>query len=229
MLERTHMPSSRQIYDTESACCAYSGVTSCFGFTHCKTTSIWITYTILFVEYNVCFAAVILSLLGAFMRPLTYCGPVTPYGNIGVANSGSGNGLLHDFTKPLPYPMWLYLQRCSVSPSGAITQEIIINFSRIMCSAIALLKWPSHFPGTNEISHVPQGFCSGTCIIVSNSYDAYRLNKSGTTTHDMESGRYTAGSKSTKGLVCTWENVWCGAGDNFTKTPIHWKVTDHKI
>ena len=45
-----------------------------------------------------------ISVTNILSRRLTHCGPVTPYDNIGLVwvNTGSGDGLLLDGTKPLP-------------------------------------------------------------------------------------------------------------------------------
>ena len=39
-----------------------------------------------------------------------HCGLVMPYGNIDLVNSGSGNGMLRDGTKPLPELLLPYHQ-----------------------------------------------------------------------------------------------------------------------
>ena len=44
------------------------------------------------------------------LTTLTYCGLVTPYGDIYLVNIGSGNGLLPDGNNPLLEPMLTYHQ-----------------------------------------------------------------------------------------------------------------------
>ena len=85
---------------------------------------------------------------------LTHCarGLVTAYGNTWTeiwVNIASGNGLLPDGTKPLPEPMLADHQWSPVT-------SVLWQFHKI-CLKITHLKFHSNFPGTNELTHCPQG------------------------------------------------------------------------
>ena len=67
-------------------------------------------------------------------------------------NSGSGNGLLPDGTKPLPEPMLTDNQWRPMTFIRAISQEMSQPSVTEICLKIAYLKFNSNFPGTIELS-----------------------------------------------------------------------------
>ena len=81
---------------------------------------------------------------------LTHCGLVTPYGDRVWVNIGPGNGLLPDGTKPLPEPILIYHQRCSVALTW---EQFHLKLMRNICSKIILLKLLQHLPGANVLTH----------------------------------------------------------------------------
>ena len=64
-------------------------------------------------------------------------------------NIVSGNGLVHEGTKPLPEQMLIHCQRCSLIFLIAISEDLI-GLIRTMYSGIAL----PHSVGTNELTPV---------------------------------------------------------------------------
>ena len=70
-------------------------------------------------------------------------------------NIGSGNGLLPNGTKSLPEPMLTSSDVFCGIHFRVISQEMLINLIRNMCSEIVLLKSPPHLPATSELTLSP--------------------------------------------------------------------------
>ena len=78
-------------------------------------------------------------------KGLTDCGLVVQYGVL--VNTGSDNGFLPDWSKPIPELMLTYYQH-------SFQSNVLLNIQKISipkCLKFIDLKWQSHFPGNNEL------------------------------------------------------------------------------
>ena len=66
------------------------------------------------------------------------------------ANIDSGNGLLPDGTQDIVH---LSSNVFCVIYTRTLSQEVLLNIIRNMCSEITLLKFLPHLPGANELIH----------------------------------------------------------------------------
>ena len=81
----------------------------------------------------------------------THCSLGPPYGEV---NTGSGNGLLPNVTKPLPEQILTYQQRCSVTFTWKQFYRKCSWSSSGICVRRLHLKNDYHiFPGANELTH----------------------------------------------------------------------------